>query len=146
MTVVALDTSCLVAAACSWHEHHAATSAALARSSARGDEVIVVSHTMLETYSVLTRLPHRHRLSPAIAFALLEANWGARRTAVLTSTESWRLLRDAADNGVAGGLIYDALIAATARKGRAGELWTWNVEHFRRIESELAIVRPDEAR
>jgi len=46
--------------------------------------------------------------------------------------------------GLAGGIIYDALIAKVAQKSRVGRLVTINVEDFRRVwpEGEDVIVAP----
>lgn len=105
--MIAVDTSVVVAAFASWHEGHAAASAALRR------DVRAPAHVLLETYSVLTRLPPPHR-----APAELVATWLADRFAsaplVLPPLAHVRLVEQAAAAGLRGGAIHDALIAATA--------------------------------
>lgn len=56
----AADTSIVVAAFASWHEHHAAARRAL------DGGVRPIKHCALETYSVLTRLPPAHRSPGAV--------------------------------------------------------------------------------
>ena len=73
------DTSCLVAAVCGWHEHHTRTVAELDGRARSGDELVIASHSLVETYAVLTRLPSPHRLTPATTMTLLEANWAVGR-------------------------------------------------------------------
>jgi predicted nucleic acid-binding protein len=43
-----------------------------------------------------------------------------------------------------GGIIYDALILACARKVQAERIYTWNVKHFQMVAPDLAgrIVTP----
>lgn len=127
---VAIDSNCLVAAVLPQHEHHAATVADLARRRAAGQTIVMAANAVLEAYAVLTRLPPPHRLSASDAIAVLDRNWGAAESFALTGPETWRLLRQHAASGLAGGRIYDGVIAACARKGKAGEILTWNVRHF----------------
>jgi predicted nucleic acid-binding protein len=47
-------------------------------------------------------------------------------------------IKEAAGNGIFGGTIYDALLARCALKAQAATIYTWNVEHFRRMGSEVA--------
>lgn len=101
----------------------------------------MAAHAVAEAYAVLTRLPHPHRLSSEDAWTLLEKNWGSCRAVGLSAEEYWALLREAAAAGIAGGLVYDALVAFSARKAKAAELWTWNAAHFRRLDAGGAQVR-----
>jgi predicted nucleic acid-binding protein len=52
---VTADTSVFVAAFASWHEKHALALAAVQAVD------VVIAHCLVETYSVLTRLPTPHR-------------------------------------------------------------------------------------
>ncbi len=141
MIRVLVDSSCLVAAALPFHEHHAATLADLARRRDAGQTFVLAAHSILESYAVLTRLPPPHRLAAADALAVLERNWTAADIVSLGGTDSWRLLRQGAAAGVAGGRVYDAAIAACARKGKAVELLTWNVKHFAGVEG-VRVLSP----
>ena len=136
------DTSCLVAAMCGWHEHHTRTVAELEWRARNGDELVIASHSLVETYAVLTRLPSPHRLTAATAITLLEANWGSADVIHLTAKETWRTLRKASRLGVAGGQCYDAVIASCAEKSAALTLLTWNVRHFSRFSNGLRAVGP----
>ena len=136
------DTSCLVAAVCGWHEHHTRTVTELARRADSGDELVIASHSLVEAYAVLTRLPSPQRLTPATAMTLLEENWRAANVVHLTAEETWRTLRKANRLGVAGGQCYDAVIASCAEKAEALTLLTWNVRHFSRFSNGLRVVAP----
>lgn len=137
---VLLDTTCLVAAALSQHEHHAATVAELGRRRAADQVFVLAAHAVLEAYAVLTRLPPPHRLAPDDAFAVLERNWAQTETVALTGSESWRLLRRQAAARVTGGRVYDAHIDACARKAHVDEILTWNVRHFDVVSAVRSVA------
>lgn len=124
------DTSCLIALLCSWHEHHERTRKALETRINHGEQLILAGHSLMETYSVLTRLPYPFRLSEQNAMELLWTNWKKATIIALTSREYWQVLKNATERGLGGGQIYDGVIASCARKGKATVLITWNLEHF----------------
>ena len=97
-----------MAAAQSWHPAFAMADAAV-----RAEPLAIPAHAAVETYSVLTRVPEPDRASPADALAYLSGTFG-RRLLALPAREQGRLLGAAADRGIAGGAIYDALVGATA--------------------------------
>jgi len=141
-----LDTNCLVAVVCSWHGHHEATRREIERRYAAGEKLVLAAHSLAEAFSVLTRLPEPHRLSPEDAFALIEANWGETRLTWLTGSDYRATLRHCVESSIGGGAVYDALIAACARKARVATLVTWNVEGFERfLEDEPAVTTPASA-
>lgn len=73
----------------------------------------LAAHAAVETYSVLTRLPGDARLTPTDASTLIAERF--TRTATLEPALQERLVRDLAAANVAGGAVYDALIALTAK-------------------------------
>ncbi len=143
MTRIVLDSSCLVAAVCGWHAHHEATVLEFERLHARRFRLVIAAPALLAAYSVLTRLPASHRLSPTDTARVLQANWRKAEAVALTSGEYWQLIDRESTGNVGGGQVYDALIAACARKAGAGEILTWNVAHFAPFAVEgLAVRRP----
>jgi predicted nucleic acid-binding protein len=88
-------------------------------------------HCCLEFYSVATRLPPEYRLTPADATHLLHEEVFARMAVHdLPVTDRSRLLEAAAQDGTAGGRIYDAHIAEIARAVGAHVIVTDNRRHF----------------
>jgi predicted nucleic acid-binding protein len=75
------------------------------------------SHAAVETYSVLTRLPGDSRLAPLDAATLLAARFPT--VVSLSSPAQRKLVSDLSRAGIAGGAVYDAVIALTARQARA---------------------------
>lgn len=138
------DTSVMVAAICSWHEHHRAALAELEVRLTAGETMVVAGPTLVEAYAVLTRLPAPHRLSPGDAHALVAGNFvEGREIAVLDATGYASLIDRALANAVAGGQAYDAVIAACAGSAGVDALLTFNERHFRRIvEAGTSVVVP----
>ena len=110
--MIAVDTSVVVAGFASWHEGHRATAAVLAR------KPRVPAHVLVEAYSVLTRLPPPHRAPPDLVATFLAERF-PDAPLVLPAHAHLDLLDAAVRAGLAGGAIYDALIAATAKYAKA---------------------------
>lgn len=110
--MISVDTSIVVAAFASWHERHRSAAAVLTR------KPRVPAHVLLETYSVLTRLPPPHRAGAALVAAFL-ADRFREAPLTLSSRAHMDLVARAAAEGIAGGSIYDALIAATVLQAKA---------------------------
>jgi predicted nucleic acid-binding protein len=110
--VIAVDTSVVVAGFASWHEAHRSALAALAR------KPRVPAHVLLETYSVLTRLPPPHRAPADVVERFLRERF--RETPlVLPARAHLTLIRTVAQAGLTGGSVHDAWIAACARHAGA---------------------------
>jgi toxin FitB len=105
---VAVDTSVAVALLVRSHHDHPAVVRWW-----NGQEVALSGPALAETYSVLTRLPGDARLAPADAARLLKARFSAP---LLLSAPRARKLPDTLSRlGIAGGAVYDALVALAAR-------------------------------
>ena len=110
--MIALDTSVVVAAFASWHEAHAGAAALLAR------EPRLPAHVVVETYSVLTRLPPPHRAAAEIVERFLAESF-PHPALGLSPREQSDLVRLAAQHELTGGAIYDLLVARTAQEAGA---------------------------
>ena len=104
--MIAVDTSVVVAAFASWHEGHESATSALSRSPR------IPAHVLIETYSVLTRLPVPHRAPAALVVTFLHERF-PQPPLILPPREHVQVLEQAARLGISGGSIHDALIAAT---------------------------------
>ena len=142
MTRYLCDTSALVAAVSSWHEHHDRTCAEIERRKGSNEELVLAAHSLAETYAVLTRLPAPHRLRADDAIALIERNWKDTPIAQLTGLEMWNALHEAQRRTLIGGQMYDVLIAQSALKAEASTIITWNVRHYEAFESAIAVAAP----
>lgn len=78
-----------------------------------GDAVLgLAGHAVFETFSVLTRLPGALRLSASGARRLIETNFPA--SVFLSPTQSGRAIAALMEAGIAGGSVYDGLVALAA--------------------------------
>ena len=75
-------------------------------------EIALSGHAVAETYSVLTRLPGDLRVAPADAARLLNARFA--QPLLLDRDVARRLPDVLAALGIAGGAVYDALVALAA--------------------------------
>jgi predicted nucleic acid-binding protein len=101
-------------------------------------------HSLAELFNVLSGRPLPLRLSPLDA-ARVVAHTAQRFKAIsLTASEYVEAVEGMARLGHSGGMIYDALILACARKAKASRIYTLNQRHFRLIAPDLAarIVEP----
>ncbi len=104
---VALDTSVAIPLLVQTHRAHTAV---VRWWSER--EMSLSGHALAETYSVLTRLPGNLRLAPPDAARLLNERFAQP---LLLSNETAARLPDVLSRlGIAGGAVYDALVALAA--------------------------------
>ena len=106
---VAVDTSVAVPLLVRSHQHHGEV--------VRwwdGQELALSGHALAETYSVLTRLPGDARLGADDAARLLDARFTT--PLVLTGGHARNVHATLSRIGVAGGAVYDALVALAAKE------------------------------
>lgn len=107
MTALAVDTSVAIPLLVATHDAHATVVAWWS-----GRDLALSGHALVETYSVLTRLPGDLRLSPVDAASLMRARFV--EPFVLPVIAARGLVATFADLGIAGGAVYDALVASAA--------------------------------
>jgi predicted nucleic acid-binding protein len=110
--VKAVDSSVVIAAFATWHEHHAIASKAMT------GRPRLIAHAAIESYSVLTRLPPPHRAHPSIVYAFITGRF-TEPFLTLSQTGYQELLATIAARQILGGPAYDALIAFTAVEHQA---------------------------
>lgn len=108
MIRLAFDTSAAVPLLVRSHTAHASV-----RRHTAGRAAVLTTHSLAETYSVLTRLPGDARVTAADAARLIEANFGTPLP--VADSELVRLPGVLAPLGIAGGAVYDALVGLAAR-------------------------------
>ena len=107
MTALALDTSVAVPLLVQTHRAHDAVVRWWG-----GRDLVLSGPAVAETYSVLTRLPGDLRVAPADAARLLRARFIAHLQ--LRPETTTRLPEILSERGIAGGAVYDALVALAA--------------------------------
>jgi predicted nucleic acid-binding protein len=105
--VKAADSSLVIAAFASWHESHDVARRVI------DTGIRLVEHCTLETLSVLTRLPPPHRAPGDLVLEFLRQRF-PKPFLRLGARAYRRFLFELPERGIAGGAVYDALIAVTA--------------------------------
>ena len=140
--MIFLDTSVLIATAQVSHERHR-PSRNLWNQCTRQDTRIS-THTIAEVFNTLSAMPPALRLAPRDAVLAMKTFLQRLTPVTLSAAEYMETLRRTANLGHSGGMIYDALLLACARKVQAEQIYTWNVKHFQMVAPDLAerIVTP----
>jgi predicted nucleic acid-binding protein len=139
--VIAVDTSVVIAGLLSWHEFHESAAAAL--NGLIGRRLLLLPQPVLiESYSVMTRLPSPHRLRAEVAHELLAASFKDVPIGVLPPRKSWDFLQTCVSEGVAGGRTYDAAIALIAIDAGATEFLTFNPRDFEAFADHITVSVP----
>jgi toxin FitB len=108
--VIAPDSSVVIAALGQWHPAQEASRAAIADGERR-----LVGHVAFEATSVLSRMPEPYRMMPTVVIDALD-RFSTSPWLALDAASQHSCLRRAIAEGLSGGALYDALIAATARE------------------------------
>ncbi len=130
------DTSVLVATFVEVHEHHERSFALFTDADRR--TACCAAHSLAELYATLTRLPGKARLNADQALLFLDSVEARLEIVALDAREYRQAIQDAANVGIVGGTIYDALIGWCALKSRATRIYTWDVADFQRLGAEIA--------
>jgi predicted nucleic acid-binding protein len=80
---------------------------------ALGDARCLIAHVAFETSSVLSRMPEGQRVAATVVLEVLDHDF-PMPWLVLDGEQQRSCLRRAVDAGLYGGVLYDALTAATA--------------------------------
>lgn len=136
---ILFDTSILVAAIVEPHPLHASAFRWLKRARAKEFDLLIAGHTLAEPYAVLTTLPIRPKITPAIAGHLIHNDVETlAKTVSLSPSEYSSVVKRMVDLGLSGGVIYDAVIVKAANKSGADHVLTFNVDDFTRVWPEGA--------
>ena len=131
------DTNVLIAGLVQPHQFHDRSWPWMQRVHHGEIEMLVSAHSLAELYSNLTKLPGTPRLSPQAVGDMIAKSVEAHATLVaLDASDYSGAIRRMAKLGLAGGVIYDGLIAWAAEKAGVDHLLTLNPRDFRRVWPE----------
>lgn len=133
--MIFLDTSVLIAANDTEHPDHKRSNPLLV--AATTENTACAAHTIAEVYAVLSRLPGGRRQRPEFAGRLVQQIAERMTVVPLAVDEYAATIRSAAQSMLAGGIVFDALLLACARKVNAERIYTWNAKHFRMVAPDL---------
>ena len=109
------------------------------------DVGLVTTHSLAELYAILTRLPVSPRITPTLAYRLIQQNVTNLCTIISLTAEDYdAVLQHLAETGLSGGITYDALILYAAIKANVDRIVTLNEKDFQRIYPALRdkIISP----
>ncbi len=130
------DTSVVVAAAREADQRHAVSLELLMHFAPQ--QASCAAHSLAEVYATLTGMSPPNRFQPQEAILVLEQVKARMECVTLTAEEVYQTTRRTANLKLPGGIIYDALLMACARKAAADRIYTWNEKLFRLVAPDLA--------
>ncbi len=137
---VLFDTSVLVPAIVTSHPQHTVCWQWLEDARSGQLQGVVSTHTLAELYSVLTRLPYRPVIRPAIAQRHIRENLQDFEKVGLAPIDYDAAIDRMTALDLPGGGIFDALIAQAALKVEVDVLLTLNPKHFLRLGEAIATI------
>jgi predicted nucleic acid-binding protein len=131
---ILFDTSILVASMVQTHPKHEGAITWLKKAKTQTFSLVIASHSLVECYSVLTRLPLNPRISPIIARQLITENLKEISEIIsLPSNEYFDFIQYCSNQNLSGGIVYDTLIYKTALFSRVDHVLTLNAKDFMRL-------------
>jgi predicted nucleic acid-binding protein len=130
------DTSVLVAAFWSGHQHHDASVLRLATTNKKQGACGI--NSLAEVYAVMTALPVKPSIPAEQALLFVEEARSRLTLVALDEEEYVAAIQSTAGRGLTSGKVYDALLLACAAKVKAQAIYTLNARHFRAIAPQLA--------
>ncbi|MFB2981447.1 type II toxin-antitoxin system VapC family toxin [Microseira sp. BLCC-F43] len=98
----------------------------------------ISTHSLAETYSVMTRLPIQPRITPQQAQSIIIDVLQYIEVIPLLSNDYQIAIDQMVTLNLPGGGIFDALIAQAALKAEVAVLLTLNPNHFTRLGGAIA--------
>ena len=135
---VLFDTSVVVAAFINFHPAHNRSLSWLQKAVKKQIEGLVSVHSLIEIYSVITRLPLSPKIGTDLALKLIRENILNNFKLITYNSEDYIDLLDSMEkNNISGVASYDGLILRAAEKSKADKIITLNVNDFIRVSPGL---------
>jgi predicted nucleic acid-binding protein len=135
------DTSVLIAAFISAHPKHENCLPWLQKVKKKEIVGIISVHSLIEIYSILTKLPLSPRINTPLALNLIKENILEDFELISYGKKDYIDLLDELSRGnIAGGASYDGLILNAAKKANVDKILTLNVNDFIRVCPQLLRI------
>lgn len=131
-----LDTSVLVAATRETDQRYTVSLKLLKQFAP--ESAFCAAHSLAELYATLTGMRPPNRLRPDQAVLVLNQFKTSMQCVPLSADEVLQTIHRTAALKLPGGIIYDALLMACARKVNAERIYTWNEKHFKMVAPDLS--------
>lgn len=141
---VFFDTSVLVPALVDQLSNHKSSFAVFSSFTVDEHTAYCSTHSIAETYSVLTALPLPKRISSIEARMLIEESILARLVVMeIGKSEYLNAIENVSSKGLTSGIIYDALHAEAAKQASCSRIYTYNIEHFEALAPKgITVTSP----
>ncbi|MEH2321044.1 type II toxin-antitoxin system VapC family toxin [Nostoc sp.] len=137
---VLFDTSVLVPALIVNHTQYSVCFSKIKAAKSGQIQGFISTHSLAETYSVITRLPIQPRISPQQAEMIIVDMSQYLEAVPLLFNDYQTAIAQMATLNLPGGGIFDALIAQAALKAEVDALLTLNPNHFTRLGNAIADI------
>lgn len=131
-----LDTSVLIATFYAQHQFHQPSIDLFLRF--KKNDACCGAHSLAEIYSSLTGRTGKDRVAAHEAMLFLGDVRDRLTIVSLDDQEYFNAVEASSALGIAGGAIYDALLAHCALKAKAQSIYTWNTKDFTRLGPEIS--------
>lgn len=140
--MIFIETSVLVASFQDFHLNHTRSFSLVSKATPRTAFTSV--HCVTEMFSVMTRMPPKFRASPELGFKFVRQIQTLLKIGDLDVNHTLAAVEELVERGLAGGIVYDALIMACARQEKPSAIYTLNKKHFDAVAPDLkrAIREP----
>jgi predicted nucleic acid-binding protein len=137
---VLFDTSVLVSAIIVNHPQHSVCFSQIQAAQSGQIKGFISTHSLAETYSVITRLPVQPRINPQQAHSIVLDISQYLEAVPLLVDDYQAAIAQMATLNLPGGGIFDALIAQAAVKAEVDALLTLNPNHFTRLGNAITQI------
>jgi predicted nucleic acid-binding protein len=96
-------------------------------------------HSLAETFNTLTGF---FQVPNDLASEMVESLTTEMRFEVISRDDYLQVIREARKRGIQGGIIYDALHAAIARRLRVEKIISYNRSNFRHVAPDIPAEGP----
>lgn len=135
---VLFGTNVIIAAFINSHPEHKRSLPWLQKAVKKQIEGLVSVHSLIEVYSVITRLPLSPKISTDLALKLIKENiLNSFKLIDYSSKDYIDLLASLEKDNISGGASYDGLILWAAEESKADRIITLNINDFIRVSPGL---------
>ncbi len=103
-------------------------------------EAISSCHSLAETFNTLTAA---FKIPNDAASQMVESLTAEMRFEALSQADYLKVIREARQRGIQGGIIYDALHAEIARRLKVERIVSYNLTNFRHVAPDLPVAKPE---
>ena len=138
-----LDTSIFVSAF--WKKHPNFEPSFALISQYKKCKFLTSNHTLVEYYSVMTRLPLPMKMEPSLIYTVIQENIFPHVSIFsLTEKETLAFLKQAGILQIVGGNIHDYYHFHVTQKKKVDAIITWNTKDFQKFSEEIEIKTPNQ--